>query len=120
MAKVDSSLLFAARNYQSRGASTAEFLEDFKRISNISRTINRYNNGTSTINVRMVMNQIVVLSNTFGVSAATELLLDKVDESCYGILIPMLVFLGYATEEHLSRKSIDFDADVVRSLREMN
>jgi hypothetical protein len=47
------------------------------------------------------------------------MLLTKVDGSGLGILYPMLVFLGYMNEEQLSRESVEFNRDIVNSLREL-
>ena len=115
----ESLLVFAASHYLNRGSSTAEFMEDYKRVANVTRLINRFNNGAIKFNIRMVLNQIVVLSNSFGVEATTEMLLTKVDGSGLGILYPMLVFLGYMNEEQLSRESVEFNRDIVNSLREL-
>lgn len=114
----ESLLVYAARNYTTRGASTFEFLEDYKRLASITRSINRFTNvSRSKPNIRLLLNQIVMLSNAFGVESATEMLLRKTSEENLGVLFPLLIFLGYLSEEQLSRITVEFDDDIVNMLR---
>lgn len=93
-------------------------MNDLNTVSTVARCINRRTKGNPS-SVRLMLNQIVMLSNSFGVQPTTEMLLSKVKGDGLGILYPMLVFLGYMTEEQLSREHVTFDQDVIRQLREM-
>ena len=114
----DPLLLLAAQNYKVPGATTEEFLKDLARVGVVSRTISRYSNGYQT-NVRLLLNNIVMLSNSFGVHATVELLMRKVLAENHGILFPLMVYLGYMTDEQLTDHQVQFDMDTIKLLREL-
>lgn len=111
-------LLYAAKNYKNKAGTTEEFLADFKKIDNIGRSIARYGGGIQ-INLRLLLNQIVTASNIFGVEPVVEMLICRIDEKYHSILYPLLVYLGYLTDEQLSYKHVLFDMDIVSLLRKL-
>lgn len=114
----DPLLLLAAQNYKVPGATTEEFLKDLARVGLVSRTISKYSNGHQT-NVRLLLNNIVMLSNSFGVHATVELLMRKVPVENHGILFPLMVYLGYMTDEQLTDHVVQFDAQLIGILRSL-
>lgn len=109
-------MLFAAKNYNNKAATTSEFIRDYAKLQQIRKTFNSYKK-TKRLNIRLLLNQIVIFSNLFGVSAATRMLLCETDYIEHSALMPILVFLGYVGEEELTIHSVEFDQDVVRELR---
>ena len=73
-----------------------EFNNELKRFRYIARAFNAGN-----VNVRLILNHIIILYNVFGV-AATEMLMFKTDKAHWHYLVPFLVYLN-----RLSIKQID-------------
>lgn len=68
----------AMQNYQNpQCVSLEEFNEDLNRIITIKKAITRYKNGEE-INIRLMLNQFVVLFNVFG-QTALDMLKFKID-----------------------------------------
>ena len=109
-------MLFAAQNYNNRAATTSEFLRDYAKLQQIRKSFNNYRK-TKRVNIRLILNQIVILSNSFGIRGATKMLLCDTDHVELSALYPILIFLGYLSEEDLSSYPVEFDEEIVRELR---
>lgn len=114
----DSLMLYAAKKYKNKAATTSEFMKDLSKLYQIRKSFNAYRL-KNRINVRLILNQIVVLSNSFGVSAAVEMLMCETDLIEHSALFPMLIFLGYMTEDQLSDHQVEFDQMIVSELRKL-
>lgn len=109
-------MLYAAKHYNNKAATTSEFVRDYAKLQQIRKTFNNYRKNKK-LNIRLLLNQIVIFSNLFGVNAATKMLLCETDYIEHSALIPILVFLGYVGEEDLCLHTVEFDSDVVTELR---
>lgn len=90
-----------------------EFKEDLYRINTIRKCFVRYNNGEE-LNVRLILNQLVIMFNVFG-STAFDLLKFKIDEVHYPILFAFLVQINRLPENEM----IMLDQMVVQQLRQI-
>lgn len=93
--------------------SIEEFKEDLYRINTIRKCMVRYVEGEE-LNVRLVLNQLVILFNVFG-SVAFDLLKYKIDSSHFPVLFAFLVQLNRLPEE----EAIMLDQIVVQQLRQI-
>ena len=70
-------MLFAAKHYDNPSCiGQAEFLDDMKRFKYVKRLFRKYS-ATGELRTRLIINHIVVLTNVFGVDAATTMLFFK-------------------------------------------
>ena len=90
--------------------SLEEFNEDLTRINTVRKTITRYKNG-EVLNVRLLLNQLIILFNVFG-DTAFDLLRYKINEDCYPILDPFLDSLNRLP----SNIEQNFDMNVVEKI----
>ena len=87
-------LIYAAKTYDRPHIIQSEFEEDLKRIKYIKRLFGKYRQ-TGEFKERLILNHIIVLSNVFGVEAATNMLFFKIDEEDYPLLKTILIYLNY-------------------------
>lgn len=90
-----------------------EFKEDLYRINTIRKCLARYVEGEE-LNVRLVLNQLVIMFNVFG-STAFDLLKYKIDSVHYPILFAFLVQLNRLPDS----EAIMLDQMVVQQLRQI-
>ena len=93
--------LFALRHYDNRGASKEEFEDDLKRFKYLKRLFRKYDT-SKELKSRLIINHIIVLSNVFGVDAATTLLFFKIDRQHWALLKTILVYLHFMPEEDMT------------------
>ena len=97
----DNIVYFAMKNYNNPSCTGVdEFQEDFNRLKYVKRLLNRYD-ATGNLRDRLLLNHIIILYNVFGISAATRLLFNRVDEKHYPILKTFLVYLNYCPESKI-------------------
>ena len=90
-----------------------EFKEDLYRINTIRKCLARYVEGEE-LNIRLVLNQLVIMFNVFG-ATAFDLLKYKIDSSYYPILFAFLVQINRLPEKEM----IMLDQIVVQQLRQI-
>jgi hypothetical protein len=84
-------MLFAAKHYDNPSCvGQAEFLDDMKRFKYIKRLFRKYT-ATGELRTRLIINHIIILTNVFGVDAATTMLFLKT----------FLVFLNFMPENDM-------------------
>ena len=93
--------LFALKHYDNRGASKEEFEDDLKRFKYLKRLFRKYDT-SKEFKSRLIINHIIVLSNVFGVDAATTLLFFKIDRQHWTLLKTILVYLHFMPEEDMT------------------
>ena len=82
--------LYAAKNYYSPlGIDAEEFNEDLNRFKYIKRLVNRYLE-TGQLSDRLILNHIIVIFNVFGIEAALNILLFKMNTQKPKIMLSML------------------------------
>ena len=87
-------LIYAAKCYDRPHMLQSEFEEDINRIKYIKRLFRKYRQ-TGEFKERLILNHIIILSNVFGVEAATNMLFFKIDEEDYPLLKTILIYLNY-------------------------
>ena len=95
-------MLFAAKHYDNPSClGQAEFLDDMKRFKYVKRLFRKYS-ATGELRTRLIINHIIVLTNVFGVDAATTLLFFKIDRQHWALLKTILVYLHFMPEEDMT------------------
>ena len=87
-------LIYAAKCYDRPHMIQSEFEEDINRIKYIKRLFRKYRQN-GEFKERLILNHIIILSNVFGVEAATNMLFFKIDEEDYPLLKTILIYLNY-------------------------
>ena len=106
--------LFALRHYDNRGASKEEFEDDLKRFKYLKRLFRKYDT-SKDFKSRLIINHVIILSNVFGVDAATTLLFFKIDKQHRSILKTILIFLNYMPEDEMI--DLETDQNVMEELK---
>jgi len=100
-------LLFAQHHYDNPTLDNEkEFYEDLKRFKYLKRLFRKYLY-TGDLNIRLVVNHIIVLQNVFGVEAAVILLLYKLDTRFWPALKSVLDYLNYLYPHELNQVDAD-------------
>ena len=90
----DNFLIYAAKSYDRPHMLQSEFEEDINRLKYIKRLLRKYRQ-TGEFKERLILNHVIILSNVFGVEAATNMLFFKIDDEDYPILKTILIYLNY-------------------------
>jgi hypothetical protein len=91
--------LFAAKYYNNpQCTSTDEFKEDLLRFKYLKKLLTRYHNNND-LQIRLILNHIIVIYNIFEMDAATALLFHKVPSYNWPALVSILKFLNYMPKE---------------------
>ena len=101
--------LFAAGNYSNPGCSSfLEFEEDYLRIKYLKVLIYKLLQNKN-VNLRIIINHIICLSNVFPGEATSKILFTELDEDAWNTLGTFLVFLKLMPEfiEQINTKSIE-------------
>ena len=106
--------LFALKHYDNRGASKEEFEDDLKRFKYLKRLFRKYDT-SKEFKSRLIINHVIILSNVFGVDAATTLLFFKIDKQHWSILKAILIFLNYMPEDEMI--DLETDQNVMEELK---
>lgn len=87
-------LEYAMKNYSNPHlSSVSEFEEDLKRLSSILLLLNKYKKNNRDLNLNLLINHIIVLSNVFGTVPAKNLILYKIDNHHRASIRTILYFL---------------------------
>ena len=107
-------MLFAAKHYDNPSCiGQAEFLDDMKRFKYVKRLFRKYS-ATGELRTRLIINHIVVLTNVFGVDAATTMLFFKVEQEYWSLLKTFLIFLNFMPNTDLTE--IDTHKELLKEL----
>lgn len=90
-----------------------EFENDLYRIICIKKIIDRYNS-SKKINLRLLLNHIIILHNAFG-SATVDLVQFKLDKNHLPVVKPIFVFLGYMESDYWN--DVIEDSEIFNQLR---
>lgn len=109
--------LYAARSYVNpRCVSVAEFDEDVKRFTTVRRLLRKYRS-SGELEVRLILNTVLIISNVFSIGGAVALLYAKVDVDLHPALKPFLLYLSMEAED--ATVDISLDLYVVNALRNL-
>jgi len=106
--------IFALKHYDNRGAGKEEFEDDLKRFKYLKRLFRKYDT-SKEFKSRLIINHVIILSNVFGVDAATTLLFFKIDKEHWSILKTILIFLNYMPEDEML--DLETDQNVMEELK---
>lgn len=118
MIKTDADFFqFALKHYDNTACvSSEEFEKDLQQYQTIKRAIRKYIE--DGINLHRLVNHIVIYYNCFG-KGATQMLLYKIKEDEFrGVLVPIVVFLGWH-EELLDQLALNINSKIIRDLEEI-
>ena len=101
----DNFLIYAMKCYTSPHCIMSEFESDIKRTKYLKKLFRRYK-ATKDLQVRLILNHLILLYNVFGVET-TRILFYKIDERDYDILKTFLIYLNYMPEKVMGIKGRD-------------
>ena len=100
-------IMFAMKHYDNPQADgEEEFYEDIKRFKYLKRLLKKYYD-TGVLKERLILNHIIILSNVFGIEAASTLLLYKVDKDYWPTLKSFMKKLNMLYETDLQDVPMD-------------
>jgi len=109
--------LFAAQNYNNPEClDIEEFKEDLSRFKYLKRLLRRYEL-TEDLQIRLILNHIIVLYNVFGIEAANRMIWYKIEPEHWTYIKPFLVFLNYLPIDE--KVEIPLDPLIVDTLRKL-
>lgn len=106
--------LQAAKYYDSVDFSS--FTKEFERSLLIKKSIKKYYK-SGYINLRLVLNHVIILHNFFGVFAAT-ILFRVIPKDHYPLLNTILIFLN-RLPKHLYNNNMQIDIKIQRELNNL-
>ena len=113
----DNVVMYAIRHYDNpQCEGEKEFEDDLKRFKYIKRLLRKYYD-TGILKERLLLNHLIVLTNVFGATALTTLLLYKIQQEYWSTLKSFLIYLNTITEDELSH--IDVNKEVLDVLRKL-
>tara|TARA_B100001093_G_scaffold73268_1_gene63959 strand:+ start:228 stop:596 length:369 start_codon:yes stop_codon:yes gene_type:complete len=93
--------MFAMKHYDNPACvDEQEFLDDMKRFKYLKRLFRKYET-SKDLKARLIINHIIILTNVFGIDAATTLLFFKIEKNHWTILKTFLVYLHFMPETDL-------------------
>lgn len=118
---------FAMKMYDNpHCTSIDEFNADMNRVSYIKRHLRKYISSGEIV-VQLLLNQIIIFCNVFGVKAGVRMLFYRLDTNTYSALKTFLVYLNYVGPSsnipELSSGGINciqLDPNLVNILRELD
>lgn len=117
----DNFILYATRTYESTQCfGVSELNQDLERLIYIKRLLRNYHR-EKAINLRLLLNHIIVINNLFGPYPSNRLLFFYSDEYTYPQLAAVLAFLGILQEiiPEVNISEIEIDEDLYKQLKEL-
>lgn len=109
--------LYAAQNYNNPEClDIEEFKEDLARFKYLKRLLRRYEIADD-LQIRLILNHIIVLYNVFGIEAANRMLWYKIEPEHWTYIKPFLVFLNYLPVDE--KVEVPLDPLIVDLLRKL-
>jgi hypothetical protein len=119
-------LLYAIKCYDTPNCVMSEFQEDYSRIFLLKKSFTKYLNANE-LNVRLILNHIVIIYNVFGSEGATRLMFFHLKEEHYPLLKPFLILLNFMPdviygidERDILSSDISLNQEVVTCLRHLD
>lgn len=109
--------LYAAQNYNNPEClDIEEFKEDLARFKYLKRLLRRYEIADD-LQIRLILNHIIVLYNVFGIESANRMVWYKIESEHWTYIKPFLVFLNYLPVDE--KVEIPLDPLIVDLLRKL-
>lgn len=116
-------LLYAIKCYDTPNCVMTEFNEDYSRIFLLKKLCTKYLNANE-LNIRLILNHIMILYNVFGSEGATRLLFFHLKKEHYPFLKPFLILLNFMPDVVYGIDGVDIlsseiplDEEIVKCLR---
>ena len=110
-------VMYAIKHYDNpQCEGEKEFQDDLKRFKYIKRLLRKYYD-TGILKERLLLNHLIVLTNVFGATALTTLLLYKIQQEYWSTLKSFLIYLNTISEDELI--DIDINKEVLKILRKL-
>ena len=104
--------MFAMKHYDNPSCvDESEFLDDLKRFRYLKRLFRKYDT-SGELKMRLIINHIIILSNVFGVDAATTLLFFKIERNHWPLLKTFLIYLNFMPESDLLEVPVNHEVMV--------
>lgn len=98
---------YALKHYSTPLFNDDEFIHDLNKVIVLKKLFRRYVN-SGNINERLVLNNLIILLNVFGVEAANTILFFKTRQEHWSILKTFLTFLdSYKNNDLTDHISLD-------------
>ncbi len=94
----DDYVAYAKASYKSPFFSDEDFLQDLNKIVVLKKLFRRFTT-SGAINERLVLNNIIILLNVFGLESTNKMLFHKVEHEHWSIVKTFLMFLNSYVEE---------------------
>ena len=125
MKQDDDFIKFCRDNYHTPLYNEDEFAGDVKKVIILKKMFKRYAN-TGQLNERLVLNNIIILTNVFGIEASTRILFMKIDKRDWSALKTILLFTSAMPEvvrgikgRDIFSSDISLDKNLVEILRKI-
>jgi len=118
----DNFLIYATKMYDNpHCVSVDEFNDDLRRFSSIKRLLLRLTRNDDKVNLRMLLNHIMIITNVFGNFPAVRLLYVYCPEETYSFLTSIFAFLSILPKEipEVDLSSIALNAPIINKLKEL-
>lgn len=113
----DDFIEYAKKHYIPSYYTDREFNLDLAKVVVLKKMFRRYQL-TGDINERVVLNNIIIMLNVFGIEATNIILFFNIDSEFYGTLKSFLVFLDSYESNNLT-DLIEFDNLILDRLNEI-
>lgn len=109
--------LYAAKYYDNPDClDIEEFKQDLSRFKYLKRLLKRYEL-TGDLQVRLILNHIIVLYNVFGINPCNKMMWFKINNEHFHVVKPFLVYLNYLPDNEGVEIPMDpYIVDVLRKL----
>lgn len=84
-----------------RHTTQEEFNRDLKMFTSVVRLLRKYSHSPEECNIRLLLNHVITLGNTFDISTAVDLLFFCVGEESHRQLKTILLFLDYLPPDNV-------------------
>ena len=109
-------MMFAMNNYDNPQADgEEEFQDDLKRFKYLKRLLKKYHEG-GELKERLILNHMIVLTNVFGVEAASTLLLFKIEQDYWSELKTFMIYLNIIRDDEPALDAVAVDDHIWKTL----
>jgi len=112
-------LIYATKKYDNPQCSSVdEFNEDLRRFSSVKRLLLRLARKDESVNIRMLLNHIIILDNIFGNVAAARMMFFYCEEHTHTYLKSFLLFLNILPDNipEVNIKEIPINTEIINKL----
>tara|TARA_A100001515_G_C4538496_1_gene199374 strand:+ start:517 stop:879 length:363 start_codon:yes stop_codon:yes gene_type:complete len=109
--------IYAAQNYDNPACLTvADFKEDIARFKYINRLLRKYDE-TGEIQIRLLLNHIIILFNVFEIRAANRMIFYRIDLKHWSIIKTILLYLNLLPDGE--KQDVYTDLYITKKLKEL-